>query len=174
MHHCQTPWLLDISVPVRGLEIKSHLIAKLRARTFCLRKWTRRGTFQCANFMQPPWQSSIMLQFSKEHLHLFDVNHFVRSCNRISQVPSAAAFCAACFLPLLRLQALLRPWSSPLDSTLPWHHYHVVPTQCGCWVNFGICHWHNKYLKNHFKFVILQFQSMQIISYTYTKNAVGH
>lgn len=30
------------------------------------------------------WQSLIMLRFSREHLHLFDVNHFVQSCRRIS------------------------------------------------------------------------------------------
>lgn len=44
MHHCQTPRLFDILVLVRSLEIKSHLIAKFRARTPCLRNWTMRGT----------------------------------------------------------------------------------------------------------------------------------
>lgn len=51
---------------------------------------TMRGTILYANFMQPLWQSVILLRFSRGHLNSFDVNHFVRSCSRIRQLSSAA------------------------------------------------------------------------------------
>lgn len=90
MHHCQTPWLLDISVPVSSLEIKSHLIGEPRARTACVREWTLRGTFLYSNTMQPPWQPLIMLQFSKEPLNVLMLITLLVSCDWVSPLSSAA------------------------------------------------------------------------------------
>ena len=181
MHHCQTPWLLDILVPVRGVVIKSCLIAQPTARTPCLRKWSTGGAFLYAKFMQPPWQLLIMLPFSTEPLNLFDVNHFVRSCHRISQLSSAVASHAthgtsgaASFLPSLRCR-LIGPWLSHVNCTF---------LQCPCimlfklsvavemTLAFGL---DTMKISEHLALVALELQSIQIVRKTYTKkNSLGY
>lgn len=145
MHHCQTPWLPGILVPVRGLEIKSHLIAKPRARTPRLGRWRRRGPFLYANAMQLAWQPWIMLQLSKEHLHLFDVNHVVRSYNRISLLSSAATFCSthAASSPPPPLRP--RPYWALVTSCPLTPLGYVVVTACSCKNDFGAGHRHSEY-----------------------------
>lgn len=87
------------------------------------------GTFLCANFMHAPRQPLVMVFFSKEHLHLSDVYHFVRSCNRISQLSRAVSSCAGhptfrrCLFPAItEMQASLgsgRGLCFPPTSPMP-------------------------------------------------------
>lgn len=145
MHHCQTPWLLGILVPVRGLEIKSHLIAKPRARTPCLRKWTVMLTL--CNLHDIPWQCCCFPRSTLIYLMLITllgpVMESVNCQALLLFVPATVPSCAASFLPSVRPRlswALVVSCGRQCPSLCC-----VVQTECGCTNDFGIFHWHNEY-----------------------------
>lgn len=180
-HHRQTRCRLDILVPVRGLEITSCPIAQPTAGTPCLRKWSMGGAFLYANFMQPPWQLLITLLFSTEPLNLFDVNHFVRSYNRISQLSSAVASRAthgtsgaASFLPSLRCR-LFGPWSSHVACTFlqcPSVMLFKLSVAVEVTLASGL---DTTKISEYLALVAPELQSIQIVHKTYTKkNSLGY
>lgn len=78
-----TPWYLG---PCERPGDQISLITQVRAGALGL---SMRAVCLYPDLMHPLWQPLITLQFSKEPLNLPDVNHFVRSCNGISQLSSA-------------------------------------------------------------------------------------
>lgn len=78
--------------------IQSHLGGELRGSTPCPRKWSVRAQLSMLTGCHVPGGSWPCLSLLG-HLNLFDVNHFIRPQNGITQLPT----CAAYGLPLSRL-----------------------------------------------------------------------
>lgn len=163
MPHCQSPWLLDLLVPVRSLEIRSHLIVPLRARMAFLRKWTVRGTILYANFMQALWQSWLWCSFPGDtfiYLMLITLVGPVAEpvcCQGLLLLTRPGSLPGLPFSHHLWGMGFIGSWSPQGDATFlqrPWARQFNLNEATGVMLPFS--HWHKDHLRNPFNSVIPQ------------------